>query len=396
VALGGIACNTDAPGEFPAVPTSSGDTMVSSGGDTPETTDGPAPNTTGSADATTNVDTETTDDAASSSTGDGPRDPLALGPTVELGAGEDPDIAIDSTGGVHVVYSRGGSTYYVHAADLSSPSAEVLVGPGDDPQLVLDSQDQPHVVMGEVRYARWVDGAFATANELVDGWRKPRIAIDGEDRVYVTVSQMADPRVILFALQDGDVLAGPVAVGDDNNGAVAVDSQGLVHITWRSTRVYHNTYSLRGGAGTSAQLHTSSDFSWCDVDVRDDSLHLINTIPHGEGLNYRVLRDGAWSEALTLAAAEVQGVDDPDNVGPTIAVDSEGYRYVTFAGRDRVPYYLVVGPDDQPSAVYPLDVEGGTLSGGKFENPNVATHRSRPGAFISWGADTVYVRAVGH
>lgn len=134
-----------------------------------------------------------------------------------------------------------------------------------------------------------------------------------------------EPRnVLLYAFQDGKSIAGPVVVGDDNNGGLAVDSNNIVHLTWRNFSVYYNTYSITKGAGTSTVLHPSSDFSWCSVSPLDGSIHVVNTVRNGGGIHYRFMREGKWSDVITLAQAKVMGVDDSDNVGPTIASDVNG------------------------------------------------------------------------
>ncbi len=318
-----------------------------------------------------------------------------LGPRVTVASGSDPDVAIDSAGGLHVVYARAGATYYRQVDYPDSVGAEYYVGSGDDPQVAVDSLDRPHVVMGAVRYSRWNGSGFIPPITVANAWRKPRLAIDSQDRVHVTVSRIDSPRVILYVIDDDVVISGPDAVGDDNNGAIDFDGADVAQLTWRSYSVYHNTYTMGGGAGSSQSLHPSSDFSWIAVDRRDDSLHVVNTVRYGEGIHYRAKTAAGWGSTQTVALAEVSGVDDADNVGPTIGADVDGYKVVAFAGRARVPYYFVVGPDNVPGDTFPLDPENGSLSGGKFENPNVGAHPGRPGAFVAWGNGTAYVRSVG-
>ena len=324
-------------------------------------------------------------------------DPTGLGPGMSMGEGKDPDVAVDSLGHLHVVYSRDHSTYYRKVVYPSDPGTEILVGGGSDPQVVVDSLDRPHVVMGAVSYSRWTGSGFAAPMNIFSGWRKPRIAVDGLDRVYITISRQVPEteRVLLFVVEDGTVIVDSQVVGHDNNGAVDCDSNNTAHITWRDGRVGYTSYSIEAGIGISQMLHPSSDFSWCAVDLRDNSVYVVNTVRGGGGIHYRFLVGEDWSAEAVIAEAEVTGVDDPDNVGPTIDVDQRGYKYVTFAGRDRIPYYFVVGPDDAASAVLRLDPEGGSLSGGKYENPNVGSRPDMTGAFAAWGSGTVYVRGIG-
>jgi hypothetical protein len=322
-------------------------------------------------------------------------DPMALSERLSLGEGSDPDVAVDATGALHVVYARGGSTFYRKVDYPGSIGPELIVGAGADPQVAVDSQNQPHVVMGAVSYARYDGNGFTAPSSLGAAWRKPRLALDASDRVYVTVSRNQAPRVILWVVDSGAVIAGPVAVGEDNNGAVSIDSAGTAQVVWRAYNVNHSTYTIAGGATAGQALHPSSDFSWCAVDLRDDSLHVVNTIREGLGITYRSMLGGVWSDPVDHGVAEVTGVDNPDNVGPTIDVDSDGFKYVAFAGRDRVPYYFVIDPNQQWLGTALLDPEEGSLSGGKFENPNVGSQPDRRGAFVAWGNGQVYLRGIG-
>ena len=333
-------------------------------------------------------DTSGDDDTAT------PPDPMELGELVVVCDGEDPDVAVDSQGHLHLVYTRGGDTWYREVVLPGDLGTEFLVGDGGDPQVALDGAGMAHVVMGALSYGRWNGAGFDT-QVLTAAWRKPRLAVDGQDRIHATVSRDPSPRIILFVLQGGELQAGPIEVGEDNNGGIDFDSQDLAHITWRDGSVYHTTWSLDGGAGEATLLHPSSDFSWVAVDTRDDSLHVVNTVREGEGLHYRTATSGAWSAEQVVAYDEVIGVDDPDNVGPTLDVDRAGNKYVAFAGRDRLPYFFRIDASGQVSSIERLDPEFGSLSGGKYENPNVGAHPDRAGACVAWGDIQVLVRCVG-
>ncbi len=357
-------------------------------GDDDDTTAGDDDTTAGDDDTSADDDTTGDDDTSV------PPDPMELGELVVVCDGEDPDVVMDVDGRLHVVYERDGDTWYrvlTYPGDLGT---EIRVGDGDDPQVVVDSASQPHVVMGALSYARW-NGTGFDELPLVDAWRKPRLAVDSQNRIYATISRDPSPRIILFVLQGGAVLAGPIEVGEDNNGGIDFDSQDLAHITWRDSSVYYTTFGLEAGVGETTQLHGSSDFSWIAVDTRDDTLHVVNTVRHGEGIHYRTATAGVWGAEQVIAYDEVVGVDDPDNVGPTVDVDRYGNKYVAFAGRDRIPYFFQIDPGGQVSSVERLDPEFGSLSGGKYKNPNVATHPDRAGACVAWGDIQVIVRCVG-
>jgi hypothetical protein len=345
-------------------------------------------------DISSDDDTGGDDDTSGDDDTTAPPDPMELGELIVVCDGEDPDVAMDSEGHLHLVYVRGGDTWYRELVLPGDLGTEILVGDGDDPQVALDTAGLPHVVMGALSYGRWNGAGFDT-QVLTGAWRKPRLAVDSQDRVHATVSRDASPRIILFVLQGGEVQAGPVEVGEDNNGAIDFDSQDLAHITWRDGSVFYTTWGLAAGAGEVTELHPSSDFSWVAVDTRDDSLHVVNTVRSGEGIHYRSATNGTWSAEQVVAYDEVIGVDDPDHVGPTVDVDRSGNKYVAFAGRDRVPYFFRIDFSGQVSSVERLDPDFGSLSGGKYKNPNVAAHAERAGACVAWGDLQVIVRCVG-
>jgi hypothetical protein len=346
-------------------------------------------------DATADDDDTGGDDDTS---GDGdttmPPDPMELGELAVVCDGEDPDVALDAAGHLHVVYVRGGDTWYREVVLPGDLGTEILVGDGQDPQVALDGAGLPHVVMGALSYGRWNGAGFDT-QVLTEAWRKPRLAVDSEDRVHATVSRDPSPRIVMFVLEGGEVQEGPIEVGEDNNGAIDFDSQDMGQITWRDGSVHHTTWSVVTGVGPTTELHASSDFSWVAVDTRDDSVHVVNTVRSGEGIHYRTAAGGAWSAEQVVAYDEVIGVDDPDHVGPTVDVDRSGNKYVVFAGRERVPYFFMVDASGQVSSVERLDPDFGSLSGGKYKNPNVAAHPDRAGACIAWGDLQVLVRCVG-
>jgi hypothetical protein len=321
-------------------------------------------------------------------------DATSLGPVHTIASGSDPDVAVDDLGRLHVVYVRSNTTYYRLVA-LPDLGPEITVGAGTDPQVDVDGANRCHVVLGALSYARCSGSTVGPAVSVGAYWRKPRLAVDSRDNVYMTAERYEPRAVVLHAYRDGQSVVGPVVVGDDNNGGIAVDTQDVVHVTWRAFSVYHNTFRLGVGPGTSFLLHPASDFSWCAVNVLDNSVHVVNTIRNGGGVHYRKRVGGTWSDVVTLAEQEVLGVDDADNVGPTIGTDSLGAKYVAFSGAGRIPYYFVISPTGTVSPVMRLDPETGTLAGGKFQNPNVGTHPARPGAYVAWGNGTVYVRSVG-
>ena len=111
--------------------------------------------------------------------------------------GSFPDIALDSKGNVHLVYSRTGLLYYKKydaTADQWGPeefTGVLLESAGgfgverSEPDIVIDSHNRPHV-MGGSDYAyldknnQWVK--VTPASELI---RDTELGIDSKDNVYL-------------------------------------------------------------------------------------------------------------------------------------------------------------------------------------------------------------------
>ena len=295
-----------------------------------------------------------------------------MGPRLVVASGDDPDCAVDSKGAVHIVYYRGGNTYY---QKIQYPSGGVvvgerLVGSGGDPQVAIDSQDNPHVVFGSMRYAYWTGNGFSAAISVYSAKSKPRIAIDQLDRVFA----MAQANVAGHARPDahdsnGSPVTGNIVMGGDNTGAIDVDKNGIVHISWRGGRTaYHNSYNPNTGLTTgSVGIHgDASDFSDIKVDQRDNSLHEVHTGGGGNGIDYQ------YRSAAGLGARAALRHDRYPGRGCitvlTIGVDA-GLQVISPCGRQQYPYSSASDRMPNMNAVYLVDA---TASGGKYENPNIA------------------------
>jgi hypothetical protein len=316
---------------------------------------------------------------------------------------------MDANGNAHVAYERSGSIYYRKVVG-NTIGDETRVGSGYDPQIAVDSLNNPHVVMGPsstsgiVRYASWNGSGFTTLTLESAAWRKVRMAIDSSDRVFVTCERYtanSRDRILLNILQDGSILAGhnSVVLGDEDNGAIDIDSSGRAHFTFRPSSLDYGTYSLDSGIGNRHSFESSSDFSWIAIDTSDDSVHVVNTIRWGKGIGYRY-HNGAWSSRFDLAIIEVSDPDpnddndgyDPDHIGPTIDVDGRGTKYIAFSGKYQNPYYLTIDADYHISNAKLLSQD--SLAGGKFKNPNVGCHSSREGAYFAWADGNVYLKRI--
>ena len=326
--------------------------------------------------------------------------PNTLGPRKIVGNGKDPDVAVDSQGYLHFAYVRNSVVYYTkydyNTGNVLIP--ETVVGSGSDPQIAVDSQNNPHIVWNGMNYARWTGSGFSYILGVITAKSKPRIAIRDDDMVVVMCQAPVGEgsRAQLRFLKNGAILSGIKVVGGDCPGSLAVDSKGAVHLTWRGNHICHYN-SLQNPPSTvttgSIQIHPNcSDFQWMACDRRDDSLHVVNTSKGGAGIDYQ-FRDAAgnWSSVRNYGYAQRWG--DADPVGPSIDVDKDGYKYVSFNGAYALPFVFVLDPNG--NAVGGVQQVDGTQTGGKYEQPNVGSRKDMGGAYYTWGTSVIFVKSVG-
>lgn len=327
-----------------------------------------------------------------------------LGVRITVATGNDPDVAIDSSGNLHLVYESGGYTYY---KKMRYPSGATLTGPilvagGGDPQIVLDSNDDPHVVVAypaSATYTRWMGSSFSTPVAAVNAAYKPRMAIDSQDRVYIVAQhkRTASNRDLLRVFKNGVALTGEFVVGGDNPGGIDCDSDDTVHFTWRdSPNLYYAQYKHGSGITVNGQFvkGAASDFAWISVDPRDETLHVVSTHANGTAIDFVHGTPGTppvWGSYASYGQGSVQG--EPDFTGPTCGVDAEGYTYAAYTGLGYAPYLLIINPHNALT-IQNRQIDN-TPAGLKYKNPNIGTRRDMTGAYVAWGSGTVYVRSIG-
>ena len=326
-----------------------------------------------------------------------------LGPRIAAGAGADPDLAAGPGGTLHLAYTRSKKIYYRTVGAGGKLSAEQLVADGVDPGLAVDAGGLVHVVMvsgyssGTVSYTRRNKGVFSKPVLLSQSaaCRKPRIALDPSGRAVVSFEDKAQTKRIRYVrvALDGKVSAQTV-VGDDNNGGLAIDAAGIIHVTWRSKEIYYNISSGPGKAGASVKISPlASDFSQLALRAQDKSVHVVGEVANAGGIYYISRGSGTWTTPQVLAKAQA-AVKEPDDVNPAIAVANDGRCYITFNGVGHVPYYFVVDAKGKAGPPAQLD-PGGGASAGKYMNPNL-TPSPGGGVYAAWGtiAQKVFLRSI--
>jgi PKD repeat protein len=241
---------------------------------------------------------------------------------------DQPDVAVDSEGNVHIAYSdyvggENGSSYEIFYTMLDEDGdtliEDTLITPDDDekskrPAIVVDSDDKVHIVWqdqrwddSELAYTKLdpseddQDGDAADESEItevddtqltdVDDWAAhPRIAIDSNNNIHI-VWETGDSAVRYMQIDnDGDENVAPIELKVVSTGRanpeVAVDSDDNAHIVWNDegdTDAYEIYYMMLdgsdGGTLIDATLITEDDDEKSKrqsilVDS-DDNVHII-------------------------------------------------------------------------------------------------------------------------
>ncbi len=106
----------------------------------------------------------------------------------KIGVGNFPDIAIDKTGNVHVVYNRNGLMYKKYSPLTNQWTSEMETGcvcenvNRSDPDIVVDGKGIPHVFCGKeyayLKNAKWI-------KSIPGGTRDTELAIDTNDNIFL-------------------------------------------------------------------------------------------------------------------------------------------------------------------------------------------------------------------
>ena len=249
-----------------------------------------------------------------------------------------------------------------------------------------------------MHYARWTGSGFSYILSVITAKSKPRIAISDNDLVVVMCQAPVGEgsRVQARFIQNGAIVSGVKVVGGDSPGSIVFDGTGKAHLTWRQSHICHYN-SLINPPSTvtsgSIQIHPDcSDFQWIACDRRDNSLHVVNTRKGGAGIDYQFRNAaGQWSSVRNYGYAQRYGEADP--MGPSIDVDRDGYKYVSFNGYQALPYAFVLDPNGNiVGGVMQVD---GTAAGGKYTQPNIGSRKDMGGAYYTWGTSVIFVKSFG-
>jgi len=280
-----------------------------------------------------------------------------------------PRVAVDSSGGVHLVWSDttpgDSEIYYKQSTDgggtwATSQRLTFSSGSSGNPDIAVDSTGKLHVVWedkapgnSEIYYKRSPDGGatWSTSKRLT--WNEgtswsPAVAVDSSDSVHAVWSESTPGNFEIYYKKSTDGGATwstsknlSSTSGNSFSPAIAVDSSDRIHVAWSdatpgNTEIYYRK-STDGGAAwsTSKRLSWTAEASaqpaiavdasgrihvaWSDATTGDSEIY------------YKKSSDGGatWitSKSLTWNTG--------DSLSPALAVDILGNLHLVWS--DKTP-----------------------------------------------------------
>ena len=260
------------------------------------------------------------------------------------------DIKVDSHGNLHVVFATGQLYYATNARGGWSVSLVDAVHEVWDAALAIDRQDNIHVVYSAVvrvdgtaspQAVRYIalDGG-APVSELVDAHGSyPAIAVDSAGVVHVTYSVLET-----YELMHAKRIAGswinetavPASAGSAIYSAVAVDSKGVVHATYTRSPERVGYATNEGGVWTAGWLiQDGITNTRVPIAIDDqDSVHIAYS-GCADGCDparivHSVRERGLWTREVVAT----RGVTGDLFSFLDLAVDSTGVPHILFNDRE--------------------------------------------------------------
>ncbi len=265
---------------------------------------------------------------------------LAHGATAQIAPigtkGAYPDLAIDKNGNLHLVYGRSGKTYY-RVLSKGSPlfGAEESTGVGasadhrQQPDVAIDSTGGVHVLGGSL-YNRKIGTSWGSP-QAPGISRDHHMAIDSNDRIWVVYrgGQVAvKSKLASASVWTGGTNIYTSGATDHIYPDITAGTDGSVHLVFRM--LHPNNYDcgyLRYNGSTWSSVQWACKQGSPKMEEGPHIALDKNNIPHvamPEGnLRYNRRVNGQWLTPVTVAAGAAHSRSEP-----TIAVDSAGNRYI--------------------------------------------------------------------
>ncbi len=217
-----------------------------------------------------------------------------------IGQGRQPDLAVDSQGGDHIIYECYGACgwtsriYYRQRSANGIWQAPVAMDSGDGymlPGITVGPDDAAHLIWQEVG-----GGIFARTRQADGSW-------SARQTVYTASGYSYDPQIIL------------------------ADPYGGVHALWNSPYQVYYAYRQPGGGWSAAQALSPMRYSFrAAVDPRG-RIHVLGMLQYApnSGLYYTIREPtGAWSTPLLVADGQWEIAFGADGIPQMMGYDMTG------------------------------------------------------------------------
>jgi len=252
------------------------------------------------------------------------------------------DIAVDSSGNVHISYYDGANRAVKYATNASGSWRTETVGSvGNsvflDTILYLDSSDNPHIVYYDFSsdsliQATRASGVWQLQTFINLGIKKdyrPSIAVDSSGNIHIAYCDTSvSPRELKYVSNVSGAWQTKTADSDCSYVALAVNSTGEPHIVYFYYAYVNgvNYQELRYATIVSGtwQIETiSSNAYFAKISLSLDVSGNVHTIFQEEfsGLKYATNASGSWS---------TEKIDDGSISNSSISIDSSGNAYVSY------------------------------------------------------------------
>lgn len=310
-----------------------------------------------------------------------PQPPITWSSPVALTGGNAisiaPEVAIDAENRAHAVWYRGNGPVFYSSKEPGTAawSAPVNIsGAGYYPHIAVDAQATVHVIWQEgsdIRYASRPRGGAWSASINISRTGKAgataALHVDQAGNVHAAwVDSSPGNNEIYYASKASGAGAwnAPERVSDTAGTswapALAVDSQGRVHVVWYDftpgvTEIYY-AFKAPGAAAWSAAVNVSntaggSQWPALVVDAQD-ALHLVwqDTLPlAGQGqalILYYATKSttGSWSQPLELTRSRASSEKAQP---PELAISPSGALHVAWADMTDYKLRYTIKPDTE-------------------------------------------------
>lgn len=270
-----------------------------------------------------------------------------------VGESRVPAIAVDRRGYVHIVWEEGRYLYHSYW-DLVQWSIPWRVTVGEQPSLAIDSNNVPHLLFVnefrgkyQIYYCQWTGGFWSLPRNIsnTSGVSAiPDIAIDSKNTLhFVWTDNSPGYNVIYHGRWTGMFSINmPIPQARGSVASLAIGGDDILHVVWQDRdsldepyEVYHTQYA--GGSWSLPENLSDSDNPSTIPDIavdRDGLAHITweERVDSRDQVYYAGGRSFFWS--LQEAVSNGSG----DAYLPSIAVDGRGFSHIAWDQADQLYY----------------------------------------------------------